>query len=387
MTRERHVEITMRDPLIARDGRPFGSGANHRMRPLDWFYPSVAAGSMRTWLGKSLGWGFEADQIQQLLAAQQGGLFPFHDGCLHVPGPRDAVFVDSAQAHRARPAAWRSGEGSWPLVELDPVILPDSVTEDFKPAPTPYFWPLPRIVEWLTEQALGSFKNSVAFDHDERWHVALDDPSGVAKDEMLFVTAGLTANAVDAGEPINPERTLSMRVTSAPWPNDAKPVWHPMGGERRMALWNPAASHGTAWACPLAITRAVKNCQRIRMALVSPGLFKNGSLPGWLNERLEGSIPGTTVRVRLNGVSLDRWRPISGYSLDRANRGEKPVRRLVPAGAVYFFTRLDDLSTELPVEQLWLRSVGDYETHLQDAARDGFSLAVWGTWTPNEENA
>ena len=43
------LSLTPRDPVVARDGRPFSSGL--RMKSLDWLYPSVLAGSLRTLLG------------------------------------------------------------------------------------------------------------------------------------------------------------------------------------------------------------------------------------------------------------------------------------------------------------------------------------------------
>ena len=52
------IEIQARDPLIARDGRPFGAGQGFRMHSLGWLLPSVTAGSVRSLLGKCAG-GFD----------------------------------------------------------------------------------------------------------------------------------------------------------------------------------------------------------------------------------------------------------------------------------------------------------------------------------------
>jgi CRISPR-associated protein Cmr3 len=61
-----YLSITAHDPIIARDGRPFGIGQGIRMRSLDWPYPSVLAGSLRTMLGKLNG-GFLRNNINNLL--------------------------------------------------------------------------------------------------------------------------------------------------------------------------------------------------------------------------------------------------------------------------------------------------------------------------------
>ena len=44
---ERDVALKVLDPLVARDGRPFGAGQGNRMRSSGWLYPSVVAGSYR----------------------------------------------------------------------------------------------------------------------------------------------------------------------------------------------------------------------------------------------------------------------------------------------------------------------------------------------------
>ncbi|WP_343241373.1 type III-B CRISPR module-associated Cmr3 family protein, partial [Methanoculleus sp. UBA389] len=53
---ELYLSIAPHDPIIARDARPLGPGL--RMKSLDWPYPSVLAGSVRTMLGKINGSDF-----------------------------------------------------------------------------------------------------------------------------------------------------------------------------------------------------------------------------------------------------------------------------------------------------------------------------------------
>ncbi len=44
-----HLTITPHDPLVARDARSFGEG--NGARTMEWFNPSVGAGSLRSLLG------------------------------------------------------------------------------------------------------------------------------------------------------------------------------------------------------------------------------------------------------------------------------------------------------------------------------------------------
>lgn len=95
--------------------------------------------------------------------------------------------------------------------------------------------------------------------------------------------------------------------------------------------------------------------------------------PGWLDARtLKGKPPGADVELTLVGVGIQRWSAVSGWSLAEP-RGPKPVKRLVPAGGVYFFETGDDRE---PLAARWLEPVSD---DAQDR-NDGFGLAAWGIW-------
>jgi CRISPR-associated protein Cmr3 len=114
------------------------------------------------------------------------------------------------------------------------------------------------------------------------------------------------------------------------------------------------------------------------MALATPAIFDSGWKPGWLNEEFVGSPPGATLSLRLVGISIQRWRAVSGWSLlnnpPHQRPGPKPVKRFIPSGGVYFFERVNGKASELA--DRWLEPVSDDE---QDR-RDGFGLAVWGIW-------
>ena len=62
------IRIAPHDPVIARDGRPFNAGAGNRMRPLPFLYPSVLAGSLRSYLGKAIDPSFPPALVDRLRA-------------------------------------------------------------------------------------------------------------------------------------------------------------------------------------------------------------------------------------------------------------------------------------------------------------------------------
>jgi CRISPR-associated protein Cmr3 len=203
-------------------------------------------------------------------------------------------------------------------------------------------------------------------EHDLRTHLGMDNESGSGKEGMLFQTAGFQFRD-DVRLAVRVEGTLGQKIGGI----------HPMGGERRLAAWINGGE-SSAWICPAEIAEEMRTGEYPRMILATPALFDDGWKPGWLDENLIGRIPGSECLVQLVSVCIDGWKPISGWSLEIGNSGEKPIRRIVPAGGVYFFRRIG--SGEFPIEQLWLQPVSD----CPQWRRDGFGLALWGKWTPTE---
>jgi len=374
------LRLTPRDPIVARDGRPFGNGQNFRMRSLEWLYPSVVAGSLRTLLGKHLGGRFDEPVVRELKEVGVAGPLPIVGQKLFFPAPRDAVVRrDPRSLFAARPQQIDAvNEGcDLPDAGLQPVMLLDEVTEDFKPARVPAFWSIDVMRQWLLSRDGKSVKVPpdyaspdyfLEIEIDERKHVSIDPDRYVAKEHLFYSTAALA---------FPEDMQIALRVVSEnQFSSKLKTLTelHPLGGERRLVHWS-SLDVGTAWDCPTDLAGELRQTLRLRMVLSTPAIFRKGWCPGWIGENLQGNIPGTTCSVRLLGVCGERWRPVSGWSLERGRRGEKPVRRLVPSGSVYFFERVH-VAEQLPVEKVWLQPVSD---EVQDR-RDGFGLAVWGVW-------
>jgi len=387
-----YLTLTPRDPLIARDGRPFGANAGNRMRSLDWLYPSVLAGSLRTLLGKQNG-GFNPETVKKLKALAVSGPFPRIGDSLFFPRPLDCVVreeIGKRACFGVRPAHFDSGEGCDLPIGLRPVLLSDGAGCDFKPAKLPGFWSAGMLAAWLANPTGGGFDSppesatgSKEFldlpPEDSRTHVKMDPASGVGAEGELFSTTGLVFTTAD-GQPLQ----MAARVEES---NDFDEsltkldCLHPLGGERRLAHWRRGQS-ASAWTCPGSIVEALKGAQLVRMVLATPAIFKAGWKPGWLDQGehgLEGTPPGSSVKLRLAGVVADRWQPISGWSLEPP-AGPKAIRRMVPAGGVYFFEVLEGEAGSFT--ERWLHSVCDDE---QDR-RDGFGLALFGIWNAHDSN-
>lgn len=401
-----YLTLEPRDPVVARDGRPFGAGQGLHMRSLDWPYPSVLAGSLRTLLGKIIGSKFDEQTVAALKALSIAGPLPFAQGepffpqgKLFFPGARDIVFKRNEttepeekplQVFRRRPFDFKHGEGCNLLDGLLPLQLFPAASEDFKPATGPAFWSRDIMASWLANSSGQGFVGPLdpestdverrssrllesgylaAPAQDRRTHVQLDPDLLAAKEGLLFSTTGLAfdhqvqlAARVNAG----PEFVEVLSHLSS---------FHPFGGERRLVHWRRAEGIGDQWTCPNIIREAFVDTPGVRMVLATPALFGHGWKPEWLGQDLAGTVPGTGVSVTLKAAVIDRWKPISGWGLELGHLGPKPVRRLVPAGAVYFFAVEQGDPTEL-ADNVWLESMCDDP---QDR-RDGFGLALWGVW-------
>jgi CRISPR-associated protein Cmr3 len=420
-----HLTLMPRDPLIARDGRPFSAGV--RMKSLGWFYPSVLAGSLRTLVGQKQG-GFPANGangdsrlIHDLKRLACAGPLPCVGGdgksCeLYVPHPADLAVEEASstlQGFPLRPWDLSQERGGCDLPHgLSPAILnPNDASEEFKPSEIPAFWSCSMMASWLADARGSSWGTRSRWGNgylngpleERRMHVKMNPNSGAGEDGNLFQTTGLVLEALSSpsGEHVNGEASPSVTLAARLACENDSPFSKmcsvlddlaPMGGERRLVHWHAESEQPPSWACPPQVSDSLATLDRdrenryVRMVLATPALFRRGWCPGWLAEdTLTGEIPGTAmsgpgtgVTVRLISAVTERWRPVSGWSYEQPC-GPKPVRRVVPAGGVYFFEVLPD--SPCPPSTLatrWLESVCDDE---QDC-RDGFGLALWGVWQP-----
>jgi CRISPR-associated protein Cmr3 len=383
------LQLTARDPIVARDGRPFGAGQGNRMRGLGWPLPSVVAGSFRTALVKAHpDLDFGGDMPQRLMAIEVAGVFPTVDEQLYLPAPNDCVWNgDTGEIHAAMPFFIDQGRCDFPIDGLRPVMYSDDPKKpDFKPKPVPAWWPVGKLTDWLLDKRVTFDANYLnAGIQETRDHVRLDAETGAAAEGQIFATAGLNVTHLPrygvaqskAFQERFAEIALSARVTMAEEAFEHVKnlnAWHPLGGERRLVHWqrNDAAE---LWTCPEAVKPALESATHIRMLLATPAIFNHGWRPDWLDAKtLTGKPIDDGPTLKLAGISNARWKAVSGWSL-APPRGPKPIRRMVPAGSVYFFVKVEGEGRTLATNG-WLRPVCDA---LQDR-NDGFGLAVWGTW-------
>jgi CRISPR-associated protein Cmr3 len=383
-----YLKILPHDPLIARDGRPFNAGS--RMHSVDWLFPSVLAGSLRSLLGKNAGGGFPPSVVRELRDVSVAGPFLVREreggeDEMFFPTPKDLVMQDApvAKALPLRPR--KPDHGGCDLPEgMLPALLGEGENVAAKQtSATPQFFSQSLMTRWLADGkgdsleipdgwGNGSSTLYTTVEKDMRVHVEIQPASGAAEPERLFQTVGLAF----------PERFhLVARAESGNGfaaSLGSLDCLHPLGGERRLAHWKTTKSGG--WTVPSAVMDAVKaEPKRLRMVLATPAVFEKGWLPGWLAGSFRGKPHGAKIQLRLVGACVDRWIPVSGWSLEPLSStgkpGPKAIKRLPPGGSVYFF-EVESGDAEEFVSKFWLSAVSDEE---QDR-KDGFGLALWGPW-------
>ncbi len=382
--------IEPRDPLIVRDGRPFGADPGARARSLGFPLPSTTTGGLRNRAGLADSGAFDPERIAEvlqiavrgpLLAAlnQEGELATWLPtapaDALLLPGPGDgeARVIHLAPLKLPQGAAYSPPAGAEGLALVGP-----SRTVNEKPLPRPpRFWHWPQFEQWLTTpQQLAAAPVSMADlgvagpVAETRTHVSIQAETRTAEDGRLFQTSGLEFTATD-------QTRLALGIESdAALPRFDKGGVVPLGGERRLMAWRPNPQAFPA--CTPALRELIVAKRSCRVILLTPAHFTAGYRPSWLL----GSHAG--VQAELVAALVQRPQVISGW--DMRERRPKPTRRLAPAGSVFFVQlpgadRADDAAIEAWIDAIWMQNISDdHPGDPERDRRDGFGLAVLGAW-------
>lgn len=372
--------IEPRDSIIFRDGRPFNPTPGARAKSLPFPYPSTLAGAVRTRAGQGEKGVFDTSRIDELLQIGIRGPVLVEmdqpDGW-YFPAPADCLVMqpegedDEKRGKRlwARPVSvqeyeWTNLEDGLELVSIVPV-------KKNKPhANAPRFWKWREIKAWLenpvnVEQPVNLNELGMAgLTTESRLHVKIQAIEHTAEREMLFETSGLEFVRVADKKASFYGLAVETEAMLTEGPDF-------LGGERRIVKWHKGEKLP---ACPKEVKEAIHRTNHCRLLLATPAIFENGYLPQWL----ERCTTGVTVRVR--AAAVPRYQAVSGW--DYKHKSPKASRRLAPAGSVYFLQLTgDDAAIEQFVENIWLHNISDAE---QDR-RDGFGLALLGSWNGNIE--
>ena len=147
--------------------------------------------------------------------------------------------------------------------------------------------------------------------------------------------------------------------------------------------------------CGMFPVPTVKPSLRIKWVLLSPACFLAGWRPGFvdavtgevrLKQEVErGSMPreqwrqalrqAPDIQAKLVAARIPKYTVASGWKANGTSSGQaKAARRLVPAGAVFYFECPDMRNAEMLVRALHGR------THSDECGEQGFGFGICGNW-------
>lgn len=401
--------IEPRDPLIVRDGRPFGPTPGARATSLSFPFPSTTTGGVRTRIGPDAQGAYSTERIDYLKSVCVRGPLLVELKSTNdedswrwlVPAPADALLLEPEGAAQQNQTADSQKNDVLrkrlvPLVTLEGLSTNLPAKVDGKPLHlnlvgqvhhsegkpikrVPAFWHWEKFEQWLLTPP--QFEDSVGTSDlghsgpalEARMHVSIEAKTQTADEGKLFQTRGLeftlSGEVDDKGKDrrISQSRRLALAVVSEG--ATFEPCIAPLGGERRMVRWRK--SDLPLPDCQDALVSHVQEHKACRVILLTPACFAHGWYPTWWLAAREG------VQPTLSAAAIQRPQVVSGWSLEKGKRGPKPTRRLAPAGSVFFLTLAGDKEAIARwVRDIWMQNISDDE---QDR-RDGFGLAVVGTW-------
>lgn len=375
------------DPLIVRDGRPFGATPGARARPLDFPFPSTIAGGLRTRAGQDNQGLFDTSKIAAVRQIDIRGpllveLDYKDEPTFLVPAPGDALLIkDDEDAtvyrHRLLPLQLGDAQSNMPD-DLYPVGL---VSLDLrKPSKdAPRFWYWDRFVQWLAnpadnvEAVIPTELGHNGPGKEWRVHVQIDPRSFAGEDGALFATGGLEFCQRPSAEM---QRRLSQakRLALAAFVENLNELtieegFAPLGGERRIMRWHKGKNLPSQ---PEGLVEAIAKTGHCRLILLSPAYFDEGDRPSWLLQERNGVSP------KLKAAIVGKPQTVSGWDFEQ--RRPKPTRYLAPSGTVYFLHLGEDADAiQEWVDEMWLRTVSDDK----DDRLSGFGMAAIGVWDGN----
>lgn len=378
------LALVPRDGFFAKDGRGWHTSASGRGHGLDWPWPSTVLGALRTLWGRSeetrTGTTFTPDDWRSrtqaiklgrtlVLHRDHGSAWRSEDTAW--PVPLDSLWLEGRsevqRLHPVKPMAPTLGRDNDDAREALWRPVPDDA---HKPLASPRWWSSEEFVSWLAGKPVSVRDEALGTTRRVQIHVGIRPEELTSDDGVLF--SHDVVETLDSGG----EWALGVEVDL---PAGELPKVATLGSDSRLS--HIESLPPTLFEAPARVIEAFRTASPgLRLVAASPLCFEKGWLPdGLVNESGEyrGQLAGLDVVLRAAFVA----RPVHVSGWDMAKGEPKPISRMVPPGAVYFFERAEGKPFgEVEVKSLWLGALG---TRIDE----GFGRVVPGVWRPDRSNS
>lgn len=370
------------EPLVFRDGRPFGDFGHVNGGMLRWPWPSTVCGMLRNRIGLSRDrdknfFNFKndkesAEKIAAMKSITARRIVPlwqeegkFDKWHYLFSAPADALVVNSSEVDKNSyhvhgfdyEDSFDRGGINLPWQNWK---IPIGKTMEKPAGDSPELWHKDVYFSWLEKGEIGGEISAKELgiplpQPEVRLHTAIDSITGTVKTGQLFSSQGI--RLATAGNDRHKAGRLGIGTTLDninSTDNPFGPCY--FGAERKTAFVDKLSQQFPD--CPAWF----KNVQYLRLILISPGDFGSWA-PSWLlpdsnaNETAWCTVPGSDIAIRICSAFVPRWQPVSGW--DYEHHKPKATRKLVPAGAVYVVELQDPARSQEFAEMVWGRSINN----------------------------
>lgn len=316
-----------------------------------------------------------------------------------LPAPADSLCLAKegvSTIYRLIPETIGEGEGEGEGTDIESLLIPifplekDKDKLKGKPAKdTPKFWTYEKMEQWLLDETLDSLpakdQGVQNLPIETRTHVSIKAETQTAKTGHLFQTTGLDFSRQRLTSDENKKSwgwEQQEFGLACQFSEDFGDGYRTIGGESR--LGQIERIDNLIPVCPTELASKVRKSKGFRLILATPAIFSKGYIPQFINkETMQGELNSMTLK--LHAVAVPRWQ--AGTSWDMAankdkhksknGTGMRSLKRLTPAGTVYWFELIQPQTIE--AESFWLTTMSD------ERANDGYGLTLMGNWTIPEE--
>ena len=395
-------QIQTDQPLIFRDGKPFGEDTSFGGSAYDWVMPQTLAGMVRTAVGFSKGDDyFNSEQNRNaILEVGIEKILPtamINNKMISLaPIPKDIILTENPEK-----LPESNGHNTLTLNLLKFGSLPKGSGTDI---PNPD-WLIPSLdikdkpakktpfrLKWdffehyqncdlkdkknylLTEMGIDSPFSQF------RLHNGINRETGTTGDGRLFSNRELYLWAVDGenevGSKIRVPLQISFEISGSIEAEKIDKTLY-LGGDRKTVQFK-ATDQGFP-----EIPSDFSGKKFLKLILLTHGSF-GGWCPDWLKPDLNANsidyvkIPGTSHSIRLRSACVNGWDGISGWDYSKkrkgASKGEpKPMKKLVPPGSVYLIELENQDESNTIAHYFQGAALGDIKE-----IREGFGLIAVG---------